>query len=158
MADILNVGDTAPDFTLTNQDGRKISLEQFKGKWVVLYFYPRALTPGCTAQAKSLRDHMADIKKLGAVVLGVSPDKTESLKKFEKRDELNFPLLGDPEHTMAEDYGAWQEKSMYGRLFMGFQRMTYIIDPEGKIAHVIPKAKPKTHTEDVINFLKDKVN
>lgn len=155
---LLDIGTTAPDFNLKNQDGKSISLSQFKGKWVVLYFYPRALTPGCTTQACDLRDGLSELKNLNASVIGISPDKPDALKKFEQKEGLNFTLLGDPEHTMLEEYGAWAEKSMYGRKFMGVARMTYIISPEGEVAQVMPKVSPKKHLEDVTKALKELQN
>lgn len=152
---LLNTNDTAPDFTLPDQNENNISLSQFKGKWVVLYFYPRAMTPGCTVQACELRDHKKELADLNALALGISPDKTGSLKKFEEKENLNFKLLGDVDHSVAESYGAWQEKSMYGKKYMGIARMTYVINPEGAISGIIPKAKPKTHHDDVINIIKE---
>lgn len=153
---LLTIGDAAPAFNLPNQDGETIQLSQFSGSWVVLYFYPRAMTPGCTTQACDLRDGLSELKKLNAVVLGISPDKPASLKKFVEKEGLNFTLLGDETHAMAENYGAWQEKSMYGKKYMGMVRMTYLIDPQGKIAHIMPKVSPKTHMDDVLAFLKNK--
>lgn len=150
---LLKVGDKAPDFQLKNQNNQLISLGQFKGKWVITYFYPRASTPGCTVQACGLRDHSADWKKVGAVILGLSPDKPAALTTFIESEKLNFQLLSDVEHTAAEAYGAWQEKSMYGKKYMGFARVTFIIDPSGTIAHVIPKVDPKTHATDVADWL-----
>lgn len=149
------VGQTAPDFTLPNQNGENITLSNLKGKWVVLYFYPKALTPGCTTQAENLRDSIKELKALGAEVIGVSADETKKLAKFAEKHELPFPLVGDTAHSMLEAYGMWQEKSMYGRTYMGVMRSTFIIDPQGKIAHFIAKASPKTHHEDVMKWLKD---
>lgn len=151
----LEIGQTAPNFTLPNQNGENITLSDLKGKWVVLYFYPKALTPGCTTQAENLRDHMKDLKALGAEVIGVSADDTKKLAKFAEKHELPFTLVGDTEHTMLEAYDMWKEKSMYGRKYMGVMRSTFIIDPQGKIAHFIEKASPKTHHEDVTKWLKE---
>lgn len=150
---VIETGAKAPKFTLQNQDGEKVALSEFAGKTVVLYFYPKADTPGCTVQACGVRDRSADYKKAGAVVLGVSPDAPEKLAKFRDKYDLNFTLLGDPDHKIAEKYGVWVEKSMYGKKYMGVQRATFIIDGKGKIAHVIPKASPKTHDDDVLKAL-----
>lgn len=151
----LSVGDFAPEFTLKNQSNQLISLSQFKGKWVVTYFYPKASTPGCTVQACAVRDHKADWAKANTVVLAVSPDKPAALKKFVDGESLNFHLLSDALHKTAEAYGTWVEKSMYGKTYMGMARSTFVIDPQGKIAHIIPKADPKTHADDVLNWLKE---
>ena len=151
----LSIGDTAPDFDLPDQNGNTLKLSQFQGKNVVLYFYPRAMTPGCTVQACALRDDMDNLKKADAVILGVSPDKPSSLKKFEEKESLNFSLLSDESHEVCETYGAWQEKSMYGKKYMGVARMTYIISSEGVISHVIPKVTPKTHANDVLKHLNE---
>lgn len=150
---LLTIDTSAPDFSLADQNGNIIKLSQFQGKWVLLYFYPRAMTPGCTTQACALRDAKTPISALNTVVLGVSPDEPDALKKFEAKDSLNFTLLSDPNHTTAEAYGTWQEKNMYGRKYMGMARVTYIISPEGKIAHVMPKVSPKTHLDKILAFL-----
>lgn len=152
---MLQVGDMAPDFTLPNQDDEKISLKDFAGKWLVLYFYPKAMTPGCTTQACALRDNMDDLTAIGAVAVGVSPDSPKRMKKFIERDNLNFMLLGDESHTMLEAYDVWKEKSMYGRKYMGVMRQTYIISPDGKICYTMEKVKPAAHHEEVINWLKE---
>ena len=152
---MLKIGNKAPDFSLPNQNGEIISLANFRGKWLVLYFYPKAMTPGCTTQAQQLRDHQEELQKLNAVTVGVSPDSPKRMKKFEERDNLNFTLLGDEEKTTIEKYGLWQEKSMYGRKYMGVVRSTYIISPEGLISYIIPKVKVKIHHEEVINWLQE---
>lgn len=152
---MLNIGDTAPDFKLPDQNDTIKTVQDFAGKWLILYFYPKAMTPGCTTQACFLRDHKAELERLNAVAVGVSPDAPKRMKKFEERDALNFTLLGDENHEMLEAYDTWQEKSMYGRKYMGVMRTTYIISPNGKISHKIPKVKPKTHHEEVINWLKE---
>lgn len=154
----LQVGKVAPNFTLPDQNNQKISLEQFRGKWVVLYFYPRAMTPGCTVQACALRDYKKELKDLNAVALGISPDKPASLKKFEEKESLNFTLLGDEDHKVAEEFGVWVEKSMYGKKYMGMARATFVINPAGEVVHIIPKASPKSHHEDVIKVLKENIN
>lgn len=150
---MLEPGDRAPAFTLSDQDGNKVKLTELKGETVVVYFYPRAETPGCTTQACGIRDSKAEYKKLGARVLGISPDEPEALKKFAKNQKLKFTLLSDPDHKVAEKYGAWGEKSMYGKKYMGIQRATFIVDTSGKIAKIFPKVSPKTHDEVVLKAL-----
>jgi peroxiredoxin Q/BCP len=147
---VLSPGDTAPDFTLPDQEGNDVTLSELRGKTVVLYFYPRADTPGCTAQACGVRDHDADYEAAGVTVIGVSPDPVSAVAKFAEKYDLRFPLLADEDHAVAEDYGVWGEKSMYGKTYFGVSRSTFIIDPDGRIAHVIPKASPKTHDEEVL--------
>jgi peroxiredoxin Q/BCP len=151
---MLSVGDKAPQFTLKDGDGNEVKLSDFKGKKVVLYFYPKDLTPGCTVEACAFRDDAGTLKKLGAVVLGVSADTEKTHQKFTAKHDLNFPLLADLNHEACEKYGAWQEKSMYGRKYMGIARITYIIDEKGKIAKVYEKVKPATHSEEVIAAIK----
>jgi len=151
---MLSVGDKAPQFTLNDGDGNKIKLSDFKGKKVVLYFYPKDLTPGCTIEACAFRDDVGALKKLGAVVLGVSADSEKTHQKFTTKHSLNFPLLADVDHQMSEQYGAWQEKSMYGRKYWGIARITYLIDEKGKIAKVWPKVKPAEHSQEVIEAIK----
>ena len=146
-------GEAAPDFTLPDQRGEPVSLSSLRGKPVVLYFYPKADTPGCTTQACGIRDHSADYDAAGAVVLGVSPDTVEDIKRFHGGQGLNFTLLADADHAVADQYGTWGEKKMYGKTYMGVARATFIIDPEGTVAHVIPKASPKTHDEQVLALL-----
>jgi peroxiredoxin Q/BCP len=151
----VNVGDTAPDFELPDQDGEPVKLSSFRGKPVVLYFYPKADTPGCTTQACGIRDHRGDYESAGAVVLGVSPDPVSRVKRFHDKQSLNFALLADEDHAVTELYGAWVEKSMYGKKYWGAQRTTFILDESGTIAHVIPKATPKTHDDEVLAALAD---
>ena len=150
---MLSAGDTAPDFTLPDQDGRDVSLGDFAGRTVVLYFYPKADTPGCTTQACGIRDRRADYEAAGAVVLGVSPDPVKRVKKFHDKQSLNFVLLADADHAVCEAYGVWAEKSMYGKKYWGALRSTFIIDGEGTVRHVIPKASPKTHDDEVLAAL-----
>ena len=150
---MLRIGDAAPDFELPDQDGEPVRLSSLRGQPVVLYFYPKAATPGCTTQACGVRDHLPDYKELGAVVLGASPDPVGRVKRFHDKQGLNFPLLADEDHSVAEQYGVWGEKKMYGRTYMGVQRATFIIDPDGTVAHVIPKVSPKTHDEQVLKVL-----
>ena len=150
---MLQTGDQAPDFELPNQDGEPVRLSDLRGEPVVLYLYPKADTPGCTTQACGVRDHQADYAAAGATVLGVSPDPVSAIKKFHGGQGLNFTLLADEGHAVANQYGAWGEKSMYGKKYMGVNRMTYIIDADGTIAHVVPKASPKTHDDVVLKAL-----
>jgi peroxiredoxin Q/BCP len=139
----LKVGGRAPAFTLTDQRGKKVKLSDYKGKRVVLYFYPKADTPGCTTQSCALRDAMPDLKKLKAIVLGVSPDPPARQKKFDEKYKLGFPLLADEDHAVADKYGAWGEKSMYGKKYMGIVRSAFVIDEQGKIAATFYKVSPK---------------
>jgi len=150
---VLEVGASAPDFTLPDQDGNEISLADLKGETVVLYFYPRADTPGCTTQACSIRDRRAEYKAASTRVIGVSPDKVEAVKKFAGKFDLDFTLLADADHAVAEAYGTWVEKSMYGKKYWGVQRATFVIDPDGSIAKVFPKVSPKTHDDVVLKAL-----
>lgn len=147
-------GAAAPSFTLESSAGKKISLKDLKGKKVVLYFYPKDDTPGCTKEACGFRDGIGELKKLGAVVLGISPDDVESHEKFIKKYSLPFELLADTDHAVAEKYGVWKEKSMYGRKYMGIERTTFIIDADGKIAKIFPKVKVDAHSEEVAAALK----
>ena len=149
----LKVGQKAPDFTLADDSGQKVKLSDFKGKKVVLYFYPKDDTPGCTKEACNFRDGFAEIKSRGAIVLGVSADSVDSHKKFKSKFELNFPLLADPDKKMIENYGVWKEKSMYGRKYMGIERTTFVIDPQGKISHIFPKVKVAEHYDEVLEAL-----
>jgi peroxiredoxin Q/BCP len=150
---MLEPGDEAPDFTLDDQDGNPVSLSGLRGKTVVLYFYPRADTPGCTTQACGVRDHRTDYERAGAVVLGVSPDAVKAINKFDQKYGLGFPLLADEDHAVAEAYGVWVKKSRYGREYMGNERTTFVIDPEGKIKDVFRKVKPAEHDELVLGAL-----
>ena len=155
---MLEIGQVAPQFTLPDQNGKQISLKDFSGRWVILYFYPRALTPGCTVQACGLRDAQNDLQKLNATAIGISADKPQLLKKFEDKHQLNFTLLGDESHGVLEQYEAWGEKSLYGKKYMGIFRITYLIDPQGKVAYAMPKVQVKQHHEDMINLLKELQN
>jgi len=146
---MLKAGDKAPAFSLKDQDGRTVALKDLKGKWVVIYFYPRDNTPGCTREACDFQDAQAALKKAGAIVLGVSKDSEESHQKFAGKFKLTFPLLVDQDHGLADAFGAWGEKSLYGRKFMGMIRCTFLIDPKGNIAQVWPKVKVNGHAEEV---------
>ena len=150
---MLQPGDKAPDFELPDQKGDPVKLSDLKGETVVLYFYPRADTPGCATQACSVRDRRAEYEAAGARVIGVSPDKVEAVKKFAGKFDLDFTLLADADHAVAEAYGSWVEKSMYGKKYMGVQRATFIIGPDGTIAKVFPKVSPKTHDDVVLKAL-----
>ena len=149
----IKVGNKAPDFTLETGDGEKIKLSSLKGKQVVLYFYPRDNTPGCTREACAFRDGLSKLKRKGAIVLGVSTDSAASHKKFADKFDLNFPLLADIDRKVVEKYGAWQEKSNYGKKYMGIVRSTVIIDENGKVAHIFPKVKVDGHFEEVLEAL-----
>jgi peroxiredoxin Q/BCP len=146
-------GDAAPDFTLPDQSGNPVTLSALRGKNLVLYFYPKADTPGCTVQACGVRDHRADYEKAGAVVLGVSPDPVKKIAKFDEKFGLRFPLLADEDHAVAEAYGVWVEKSMYGRTYMGNERSTFVIGADGKVKEVLRKVKPAEHDELVLAAL-----
>ena len=150
---MLAEGDAAPDFTLPDQDGNEVSLSDLRGGTVVVYFYPRADTPGCTTQACGIRDRGDEYAAAGARVVGISPDEPAALKKFAGKYDLRFTLLGDADHAVADAYGAWGEKSMYGKKYMGVLRSTFIVDPKGKIARVFPKVQPKKHDGLVLKAL-----
>lgn len=156
MANFPKIGNMAPAFNLQNQEGEKVSLKDFKGKQnVVLYFYPKAMTPGCTTQAMCLRDFKKDFTKAKTVILGVSPDPVVRLKKFIEKEKLNFDLLSDEDHSVAELYGVWGPKKLYGREYMGVHRISFIIGIDGKLKHIMEKVNTKTHHEDVLGLLKD---
>ena len=151
MKDLLNK--KAPDFTLLDQDGNKNKLSDFQGKPVLLYFYPKDMTPGCTIEACQFRDRSADIKKKGAVILGVSTDSVKSHKKFEEKEKLNFTLLADENKEVGNLYGVWGKKKFMGREYMGINRVTFLIDEKGKILKVFEKVSPKGHDEEVLALL-----
>jgi peroxiredoxin Q/BCP len=151
----LKIGSAAPAFSAQDQNGNKVSLKDFKGKnHIVLYFYPKAMTPGCTVQACGLRDRKKELAELGAVALGLSPDPVSRLKKFENKEDLNFRLLSDEGHEIADKYGIWGLKKFMGREFMGIIRTTFVIDNKGKLIHIMDKVRTKTHHDDVIKILK----
>lgn len=152
---MLAEGATAPDFALPDQDGNEVRLADLRGQTVVLYFYPRADTPGCTTQACGVRDRRADYEAAGARVIGVSPDSVEDVKKFADKFDLDFTLLADADHAVAEAYGVWVEKSMYGKRYWGVQRASFIVEPDGKVAKVFPKVSPKTHDDVILNALSE---
>lgn len=151
----LDIGDKAPEFTLEDQNGKKVSLKSFKGQHVLVYFYPRAMTPGCTVQACSLRDSESKLNKEGIVVLGISPDPVKKLKAFEIKDKLNFTLLSDPDHQVAEAYHSWGPKKFMGREYDGILRQSFLIDGKGKIVHVMHKVNTKTHHDDILKIFKN---
>jgi len=146
-------GQLAPTFTLPSDTGEDISLESFRGRPVVLYFYPKDDTPGCTTQACGIRDVWGELQRKGAVVLGVSPDSPKKHAKFKEKYRLPFTLLSDEEHVVAEQYGTWVEKSMYGKTYMGMERSTFVIDAEGNVAKVMRKVKAADHADDVLAAL-----
>ena len=150
---MLKVGAQAPAFTLESSQGGKVSLSDFKGKSVVLYFYPRDATPGCTVEAQSFRDAAKQLAKKGAVVLGISKDSIASHCKFADKEKLNFPLLSDPDGKVIDRYGAWGEKSLYGKKSMGIIRTTVVIAPDGKVKEIFPKVKVAGHVEKVLEAL-----
>jgi peroxiredoxin Q/BCP len=150
---VIQEGDTAPDFELEDQDGKPVRLSELRGRPVVLYFYPKADTPGCTTQACGIRDRGGEYEAAGATVLGVSPNKPAKLRKFADKYGLPFTLLADTEHEVADSYGTWIEKSMYGRKYWGNARATFVIDPDGKVARVFPNVSPKTHDDMVLEAL-----
>jgi peroxiredoxin Q/BCP len=152
---VVKVGNKAPAFSLEGDDGKKHALKDYKGKHVVLYFYPKDSTPGCTTEACDFRDNLNRIKRAGAVVLGVSKDSLTSHEKFRAKHDLNFPLLSDPEHKVQEKYGAWGEKKLYGKVHMGTIRSTFLIDDEGRLFRAWPKVKVKGHVDEVLDALKD---
>lgn len=154
MATKLKVGNSAPDFTLQDQNGKSVSLHDFKGKNVVVYFYPKAMTPGCTVQACEIRNSESKLKSAHIVVLGISADPVKSLKKFEEKEKLNFTLLSDPEKKVIQSYGAWGLKKFMGREFEGILRQSFLIDSEGRIVHIMEKVDTKTHHDDILSFFK----
>ena len=151
---MIEKGSPAPDFTLPADDGTQVSLSDFRGKKVLIYFYPKDDTPGCTTQACDLRDRMPDLKAEGAIVLGISPDSVKSHQKFKKKFGLNFPLLADEDHEVAEMYGAWGEKNLYGVKSMGIIRSSFLIDEEGRVAEEWRKVKAKEHADWLMEKLR----
>jgi peroxiredoxin Q/BCP len=150
---MIEAGQEAPDFTLPDQDGEPTTFSTHRGAPVVLYFYPKADTPGCTTQACGIRDRRADYERAGATVIGVSPDPVAAVRKFAEKYGLDFTLLADADHEVAELYGVWTEKRMYGRTYMGVQRATFVVAPDGIVADVLPKVSPKTHDDAVLASL-----
>jgi peroxiredoxin Q/BCP len=153
VADLVREGDEAPDFELETDEGERVTLASFRGRPVVLYFYPKDHTSGCTTQACGIRDAWSEFERAGAVVLGVSPDDVASHQSFRTDYKLPFTLLADPDHTVAEAYGVWSEKSRYGRTYMGIVRSTFVIGPDGTVEKVMRNVKPATHADDVLEAL-----
>lgn len=154
MMNSLNAGETAPQFSLLDQDGEVINLSKFKGQKVLIYFYPKAMTPGCTVQASNLRDSIDDFKKFNVAVLGVSTDTTEKLARFTERDLLNFPLLSDPDHKVCDAFGIWGEKNFMGKTYDGIHRTSFLIDEQGTIENVFDNFKTSNHHTIVLDYLK----
>ena len=152
---MIEQGEEAPDFELPDQDGRVVKLSGFRGHPVVVYFYPKADTSGCTVQACGVRDHRADYTRAGATVLGISPDPVAKVKRFADKHELDFPLLADEDHAVADAYGVWVQKSMYGRTYLGNERTTFVIGPDGVVAKVLRKVKPAEHDGLVLGALEE---
>jgi thioredoxin-dependent peroxiredoxin len=150
----MKINDKSPDFSTTDQNGKEVALKDFRGKIVVLYFYPKADTPGCTKEACGFRDTFSKIKKTGAVLLGISADTAASQKKFQDKFSLPFPLLADAGKKIANQFGVVKEKNMYGRKVMGIARTTFVIGPDGKIQHIFNNVKPEGHAEEVLEYLK----
>ncbi|MEM9656847.1 MAG: thioredoxin-dependent thiol peroxidase [Planctomycetota bacterium] len=153
MGDWIEPGGKAPAFTLTADDGSKVKLTELKGQPIVLYFYPKDDTPGCTREACAFRDRRDELQEQGAAVFGVSPDDVASHEEFRDKYDLNFPLLADPDHKVAEKYGAWREKNMYGKKSMGIQRSTYLIDADGKVARLWKRVKVDGHDAQVLEAI-----
>lgn len=151
----MDINDKAPDFSLLDQNGNKVSLKDFKGKTVVLYFYPKADTPGCTIQACEFRDNFKKFDKVDAVILGVSPDKPEDQKKFADKFDVPFRLLADTEKKVAQAYDVWKEKNMYGKKVMGIERSTFVIGPDGKLKKIQRKVKAEGHAAQILEGLKE---
>lgn len=152
---MIDAGGPAPDFTLSDQDGTDVTLSGLRGKWALVYFYPKADTPGCTAQACSVRDHSADYESANAVVLGISPDPVKSLRKFADKHGLAFTLLSDEDGEVAQRYGAWVEKNLFGRTFLGNERSSVLVDPDGNVARVFPNVTPDEHDQLVLGALRE---
>jgi peroxiredoxin Q/BCP len=150
---MLQEGDVAPDFALPDQEGDPVTLSGLRGQTIVLYFYPRADTPGCTTQACGVRDHAADYERAGARVIGISPDPPRAVASFADKHGLTFTLLADHDHSVADAYGTWAQKQMAGKTYWGVQRATFIVAPDGRIARVFPKVSPNTHDEVVLEAL-----
>lgn len=153
----LKIGENAPHFVLLNQENERVSLQQFLGKKVLVYFYPKALTPGCTVQACGLRDSQSELEDLGIVVLGISPDLPAKLKNFSEKKALNFTLLSDPEHQVSEAFGVWGEKEFMGKTYDGIHRVSFLVDERGKIEHIFDKFKTKDHHQVVLDYLQSHI-
>ena len=156
MSHLIEPGQAAPNFSLHDQEARRRRLEDYLGRWVVLYFYPKDETPGCTTEACDFRDAMNELEAAGAEVLGVSPDSEKSHLKFAQKQALNFTLLADTDTDVCEDYGVWQDKTMYGKTYKGVVRTTYLVDPAGKVAHRWDKVRVPGHVEEVLAELRQR--
>jgi len=152
---MIKINELAVDFCLKNQNNENVCLKDFMGKWVILYFYPKDNTPGCSLEAKSFSDYIDEFKQLNARIIGISPDSKDSHKKFEKKHNLTFNLLSDPNHDVLKSYDVWKPKKLYGREFMGVIRSTFLIDPKGRIVYIWPKVKVMGHTQSVMNKIKE---
>lgn len=152
---MVEINDKAPDFCLKNQNDEKVCLDDYKGKWTIVYFYPKDNSPGCSLEARNFTSSVEEFKKLNTTVIGISPDSVKSHKNFYNKQNLNITLLSDPDYITLKDYGVWKPKKMYGREFLGVVRSTFLIDPEGKIAHIWPKVKVAGHIDDVIRKIKE---
>lgn len=152
---MIKINELAADFCLKNQNNENVCLKDFMGKWVVLYFYPKDNTPGCSLEAKGFSDYINEFKQLNARIIGISPDSIDSHKKFESKHNLTFNLLSDPNHDVLKSYDVWKPKKLYGREFMGVIRSTFLIDPKGKIVYIWPKVKVMGHAQNVMNKLKE---
>lgn len=146
-------GKQAPAFSGINQQGEPVALKDFRGKWVLVYFYPKAMTPGCTTQACHLRDAKTELAAANVAVIGISPDTPERLMKFTQKEQLHFTLVSDPDHTIADQYGVWGPKQFMGKTFDGIHRTSFILDPQGNLRHVLKKVKTKTHHQQVLEWL-----
>ena len=153
------LGNLAPQFKLKNQKGKEINLKDFRGKKnVVVYFYPKAMTPGCTVQACGIRDYKKEFSKVKTEVLAISPDSPDKLLRFEDKQELNFTLLSDPDHSVADKYGAWGPKKFMGKEYDGILRTTFILNKEGRLVHIMDKVKTKSHHDDVLDYIKENLS
>lgn len=149
----LNTDQPAPAFELFDQHDRTVKLADYLGTWVVIYFYPKAMTPGCTTQACALRDGIKTLKEHNFNVVGISPDTPERLRRFDAQENLGFTLLSDPDHTIADTYGTWQQKTLYGKTYMGMTRSTFLVDPHGIIRKIWPKVDPKKHFDNIMQYI-----
>jgi thioredoxin-dependent peroxiredoxin len=152
---MINIGQKAPTIKIKDENGNLVSIKDYLGKYLVLYFYPKDDTPGCTVEACNVRDYLGDIKRAGAMIVGVSKDSQADHQKFIKKFDLNFPLWSDKDRKLIEKFGVWEEKSMYGKKYMGIVRSTFIIDPKGVVVHTWPKVTPKDHGLEILEKLKE---
>jgi peroxiredoxin Q/BCP len=153
---MIKINDKAPDFCLKNQNGENVCLDDFKGKWKVVYFYPKDNTPGCTLEARDFSQHLKEFEKQNTSIIGISPDSKESHKKFQDKHNLKINLLSDPEHNTLKQYGVWKPKKMFGKEYMGVVRSTFLVDSEGKVIHIWPKVKVTGHADEILGIIKEK--